>query len=57
MTGPEILHLQTPDLTEDQQANLHSLEESLYRHWDLGKNIVLNWCPRENGVDVTVVPN
>ncbi len=57
MTGPEILHLQTPDLTEDQQANLHSWEESLYRHWDLGKNIVLNWCPRENGVDVTVVPN
>ena len=57
MTDPKILNRQTPDLNEDQQANLHSLEEALYRHWDLGKNIVLNWCPRESGVDVTIVPN
>ena len=57
MTDPETLHLQTSALKEDQQANLHSLEDALYRHWDLGKNIVLNWCPRENGVDVPVVPN
>ena len=57
MTTTEFLHFKTPDLNEDQQANLQSLEEALYADWDLGKNIVLNWCPTETGMDLIVVPN
>jgi hypothetical protein len=41
------MHFKTPELNKAQQANLLSLEEALYHHRDLGKNVVLNWCPRE----------
>ncbi|MEE8350328.1 MAG: hypothetical protein V3R94_12205, partial [Acidobacteriota bacterium] len=57
MSPPEFTHLKNPYLDEDQQANLHSLEEALYHHWDFGKNMVLNWCPKESGIVLTVIPN
>lgn len=57
MTTSKFAHLTPPNLTENQRANLQSLEEALYHHWDLGKNIVLNWSPRASGIDLTVVPN
>jgi hypothetical protein len=57
MTSMGFTHLKTTDLNENQRANLHSLEEALYHHWDLGRNLVLNWCHRDTGLDLTVVPN
>ncbi|MEE2839229.1 MAG: hypothetical protein VYC91_01745 [Acidobacteriota bacterium] len=49
MTDPETLHLQTSALNEDQQANLHSLEDTLYRHWDLGKILFSTGAPEKTG--------
>ena len=57
METTKFPHFKTPDLNEDQQAILQSLEEALHGYWDLGKNIVLNWCPTEAGLALIVVPN
>ncbi|MCI0399895.1 MAG: hypothetical protein L0Z68_01125 [Gammaproteobacteria bacterium] len=44
-------------LNEHARTNLRHLDDGLHQHWCLGRNIILNWCPRETGLDVLVVPH
>ena len=44
-------------LTEHARENLKHLDDGLFRHWCLGRNIILNWCPSASGIDVLVVPH
>jgi hypothetical protein len=48
-----------PDLDLDlrQRSNLLELDRQLHRHWDLGRNMVLAWCPIETGAALLVVPH
>lgn len=40
-----------------QQGNLRCLEQALKRHWNLGQNNALCWCPVRGGVLVLFVPH
>ena len=44
-------------LNEHARENLKHLDDGLFRHWCLGRNIILNWCASASGVDVLVVPH
>jgi hypothetical protein len=40
-----------------QRSNLVELDRQLHRHWGLGRNLILAWCPHEAGVLLLVVPH
>jgi hypothetical protein len=40
-----------------QKGNLRFFEQALRKHWRLGQNIVLCWCPVEKGVLLLFVPH
>lgn len=40
-----------------QRGNLLDLERQLHGRWQLGRNLVLAWCPYQAGVLVLVVPH
>lgn len=40
-----------------QRSNLVDLDRQLHRFWDLGRNFVLGWCPRNSSVLLLVVPH
>lgn len=44
-------------LNEHARENLKHLDDGLFRHWCLGRNIILNWCASASGIDVLVVPH
>ncbi|MEH6549527.1 MAG: hypothetical protein V7744_06040 [Pseudomonadales bacterium] len=39
------------------RGSMQYLEKALRKHWGLGKNIVLCWRPRPDGIDVLLVPH
>jgi hypothetical protein len=41
----------------ERALQLAALEDALREHWRLGQNILLCWCPVEDGVAVLVVPH
>lgn len=40
-----------------QQINLRALEKALRAHWQLGRQIMLCWCPDPGGLSLLVVPH
>ncbi len=40
-----------------QRSNLVHLEQCLHDAWSLGRNSILSWCPRDNGMLILVVPH
>jgi len=40
-----------------QRGNLLDLDRQLHAHWGLGRNLLLAWCPYENGLLLLVVPH
>jgi hypothetical protein len=40
-----------------QRSNLHELDRQLHRHWNLGRNMVLAWCPHDSSALLLVVPH
>lgn len=40
-----------------QRSNLLDLDRQLYRHWNLGRNFTLAWCPEGAAILVLVVPH
>ena len=45
------------DMDLRQRGNLLDLDRQLNRQWDLGRNLVLAWCPYESGILLLVVPH
>jgi len=45
------------DWTPGQLENLRALDIALHRLWDVGRNVVLAWCPTPGGLEVLVVPH
>ncbi|MBM4196503.1 MAG: hypothetical protein FJ197_05285 [Gammaproteobacteria bacterium] len=39
------------------RGNLLDLDRQLHRHWALGRNLILAWCPSPEGLTVLVVPH
>jgi len=49
---------QTQPLTVEQiRQDIRILDEELNRYWNLGKNLVLGWCPADSGLQALVVPH
>jgi hypothetical protein len=40
-----------------QRGNLAELDRQLYALWELGRNLILAWCPGEGGILVLVSPH
>jgi hypothetical protein len=40
-----------------QRSNLVHLERCLHEAWSLGQNIILSWCPLDEGILILVVPH
>jgi hypothetical protein len=40
-----------------ERSNLIHLDKCLHSLWGLGANVLLNWCPREDSLDLLVVPH
>jgi len=40
-----------------QRSTLLDLDRQLHAHWNLGRNLILAWCPYESGVLALVVPH
>ncbi len=44
-------------LAPEDQEKVEILEEALRDLWNLGRNLVLQWCPVDRGIQVLVVPH
>ncbi len=40
-----------------RRGSLVDLDRQLYRHWNLGRNLLIAWCPHEDGLLLLVVPH
>ncbi len=40
-----------------ERSNLIYLDKCLHKHWRLGQNVILNWCPTDDGVVVLLIPH
>jgi len=47
----------THEMSLIERSNLIFLDKCLHQQWGLGENVLLNWCPRENGIELLVVPH
>jgi hypothetical protein len=47
----------TDEMTLRERSNLIYLDKCLHSLWGLGANVVLNWCPHDDGLALLVVPH
>lgn len=47
----------THEMSLRDRSNLIHLDKCLHSLWGLGANVLLNWCPRADGLDLLVVPH
>lgn len=47
----------TDEMSLQDRSNLIHLDKCLHAIWGLGENVILNWCPREDGLALLVVPH
>ena len=45
------------EIADVDSQHLEHLDKALKNLWGLGRNIVLQWSPREHGIDVLVIPH
>lgn len=45
------------NLSLQQHGSLRDLDRQLHQHWGLGRNLVLAWCPSDNGILALLVPH
>ena len=45
------------DMSLSARSNLIFLDRCLHTQWGLGQNVLLNWCPQKDGIDLLVVPH
>lgn len=47
----------TDEMSLKERSNLIFLDRCLHEHWGLGQNVILNWCPGGDGLDLLIVPH
>lgn len=47
----------TDEMSLRERSNLIDLDKSLHDQWGLGQNVLLNWCPDDDGISVLVIPH
>ena len=47
----------TDEMSLKERSNLIFLDRCLHEHWGLGHNVILNWCPRDGGLDLLLMPH
>jgi len=47
----------THEMSLRDRSNLIYLDKCLHTLWGLGENVLLNWCPRDDGIALLVVPH
>lgn len=47
----------THEMSLRDRSNLIHLDKCLHKIWGLGANVLLNWCPRDDGLALLVVPH
>jgi hypothetical protein len=47
----------THEMTLRDRSNLIHLDKCFHALWGLGENVLLNWCPRDDGIDLLIVPH
>jgi DNA-binding transcriptional regulator YdaS (Cro superfamily) len=47
----------TDEMSLKERSNLIFLDRCLHEHWGLGHNVILNWCPRDDGLDLLLMPH
>jgi hypothetical protein len=47
----------TQEMSLRDRSNLIHLDKCLHSLWGLGQNVLLNWCPRDEGLALLVVPH
>ena len=47
----------THEMSLRERSNLIFLDKCLHEQWGLGQNVLLNWCPNDDGIDLLVVPH
>lgn len=47
----------THEMSLRDRSNLIYLDKCLHTLWGLGQNVLLNWCSRDDGLDLLVVPH
>ena len=53
----ETISAENAEMSLLDRSNLIYLDKCLHKHWRLGQNVILNWCPTSDGVAVLVVPH
>jgi len=47
----------TNEMSLGERSNLIFLDKCLHEKWGLGQNVLLNWCPQADGIEILVVPH
>jgi hypothetical protein len=47
----------TDEMSLKERSNLIFLDRSLHDRWGLGENVILNWTPQSDGIDLLIVPH
>jgi DNA-binding transcriptional regulator YdaS (Cro superfamily) len=47
----------TDEMSLKERSNLIFLDRCLHEHWGLGQNVILNWCPDDDGITLLVIPH
>ena len=47
----------TDEMSLKERSNLIFLDRCLHEHWGLGHNVILNWCPSGDGLELLLIPH
>src|SRR5690606_38748093 len=47
----------TDEMSLKERSNLIYLDKCLHAYWGLGQNVILNWCPSGDGIDLLAIPH
>ena len=53
----ETLSTANEEMSLLERSNLIYLDKCLHKQWRLGQNVILNWCPTDEGVTVLQIPH
>lgn len=47
----------TDEMSLRERSTLIELDKRLHAHWGLGQNVLLNWCPEDDGISLLLIPH
>ncbi len=60
LTGQDLwsdLNSDLDSLSLAERSNIVELDRALHAQWGLGRNFILGWCARKQGIDLLIVPH